>query len=245
MSYARTGRTALITGSTSGIGRACAETLAREGAHVIVSGRNTERGEHTVDKIRAMGGTADFIAADLGNARSATSLAEKTLAVTGSVDILVNNAGIYTFGPTASTTEEAFDAVYDLNVKAPYFLVRALAPPMAARGSGVIINITTGAAHRGAVGAGLYGSSKAALMLLTKGWAAEFGPSGVRVNAISPGPIHTPGTGNDIDHLAASLPARRIGEPHEVASAVAFLASDQAAYIHGAVLPVDGGAIAA
>jgi len=82
-------------------------------------------------------------------------------------------------------------------------------------------------------------------MLLTKGWAAEFGPGGVRVNAISPGPIHTPGTGNDIDDLAASLPARRIREPHEVASAVAFLTSDQAAYIHGAVLPVDGGAIAA
>jgi len=111
------------------IGRACAETLAREGDHVVVSGRNTERGERTVDKIRAMGGTADFIAADLGSALSAASLTEKALAVTGSVDILVNNTGIYTFGPTASTTEEAFDAVYDLNVKAPYFLVRALAPP--------------------------------------------------------------------------------------------------------------------
>jgi NAD(P)-dependent dehydrogenase (short-subunit alcohol dehydrogenase family) len=161
MPYTLTGRTALITGSTSGIGRACADTLARQGAHVIVSGRNAQRGEQAVAEIRAADGKADFIAADLGSAQSATSLAEKALAVNGSIDILVNNAGIYTYGPTAETTEDLFDAVYNINVKAPYVLVGALAPHMATRRSGAIINITTGAAHRGSVAAGLYGSSRA------------------------------------------------------------------------------------
>lgn len=241
------GRTALVTGSTSGIGRAVAELLARRGAHVIVSGRDSARGEEAVSAIRAGGGRADFLPADLTVVAGATGLAEQSLGVTGQVDILVNNAGIFTFGPTSATTVAAFDAIYNVNLKAPYFLVQALAPTMAERGSGSIVNILTGAAHRGAPAAGLYGSSKAALLLLTRGWAAEFGPSGVRVNAVSPGPIRTEGTGNGagLDQVAATLPARRLGEPHEVAAAVAFLSGDEAAYVHGAILPVDGGATAA
>jgi NAD(P)-dependent dehydrogenase (short-subunit alcohol dehydrogenase family) len=242
------GSTALVTGSTSGIGRATAEKLASLGVHVIVSGRHTDRGEEVVRVIRAAGGKADFVAAELSDAASARSLAGRALSITGKIDILVNNAGIYTFGATDQMTETDFDAAYDINVKVPYFLVAELAPKMAETGKGSIVNIATGVAHKGFVGASLYGSSKAAIILLTKSWAAEFGPSGVRVNAVSPGPIYTPGTEvmgeGAIDTFAVGTPAARVGEAHEIASAVAFLVSDDAAYIHGAILPVDGGSVA-
>ncbi len=240
------GHTALVTGSTSGIGRATADALAARGAHVIVSGRDRLRGERAVTALRGAGAAADFVAADVATPVGAQSLAERALRITGRVDVLVNNAGIYSFGPTTSRTETDVDAIYDVNVKAPFFLVQALVPHMVERGSGAVVNILTGAAHRGSPAAGLYGSSKAALLLLTKGWAAEFGPSGVRVNAVSPGMIRTEGTsgGAGLEPVAATIPARRLGDPHEVAAAVAFLASDDAAYVHGAILPVDGGATA-
>ncbi|SES28185.1 NAD(P)-dependent dehydrogenase, short-chain alcohol dehydrogenase family [Lentzea xinjiangensis] len=241
------GRTALVTGSTSGIGRATASALARRGAHVIVSGRDHSRGLDAVEAVRAAGSTAAFIAADLTSRAGARSLAERARDVTGRVDILVNNAGIFTFGPTTSRAESDIDDLYGVNLKAPFFLVQELVPQMVERGGGAVVNVLTGAAHRGSTAAGLYGSSKAALLLLTKAWAAEFGPSGVRVNAVSPGMIRTEGTddGAGLDSIAATIPSRRIGDPHEVAAAVAFLASEEASYIHGAVLPVDGGATAA
>jgi len=240
--------TALVTGSTSGIGRATAERLAAEGMHVVVSGRNAERGDEVVRGIRAAGGTADFVRADLRDAASAKELADAALAIGGGrVDVLVNSAGIFPFGATADTTSESFDEVYDVNVKAPYFLVAALAPGMAERGAGAIVNVTTMVAEFGAAGMGLYGSTKAALVLLTKSWAAEFGPAGVRVNAVSPGPTRTEGTaamGESLDQLAAAGPAGRPGTAGEIAEAIVFLATDAASFVHGAVLPVDGGRIA-
>jgi NAD(P)-dependent dehydrogenase (short-subunit alcohol dehydrogenase family) len=243
-----TGSTALITGATSGIGRAAARALAQQGAHVIVSGRNPERGEAVVAEIRTEGGKADFVASDLRDAASVKALAEHAVELGGGhVDILVNNAGIFPFGPTHDTTESDFDAVYTINVKAPYFLVRALAPAMAERGYGTIINVTTMVAEFGAPGMALYGSSKAALVLLTKSWAAEYGPSGVRVNAVSPGPTRTEGTadmGDALDQLAQAGPARRPGLPEEIADAISYLAGDKSSFVHGAVLPVDGGRVA-
>lgn len=241
-------KTALITGATSGIGRAAAELLAARGLHVIVSGRNAERGEDAVRAIRSSGGHADFVQADLRDEASAKELAAAALRIGGgTVDVLVNSAGIFPFGPTAETSEATFHEVYDVNVKAPYFLVAALAPGMADRGDGAIVNVTTMVAEFGAAGMALYGSSKAALVLLTKSWAAEFGPSGVRVNAVSPGPTRTEGTaamGDDLDQLAAAGPAGRPGTAEEIAEAIAFLATDAASFVHGAVLPVDGGRIA-
>jgi NAD(P)-dependent dehydrogenase (short-subunit alcohol dehydrogenase family) len=249
MSKALSGKTALVTGGNSGIGRATAVQLAQQlGAHVIISGRDTERGEQVVASIRAGGGMADFVAADLTSEAAARALAREAVRLGGGhVDILVNNAGVFPFGPTDETSEADFDLVYDTNVKAPYFLVAELAPAMAARGDGAIINLTTMVAEFGAPHMALYGSSKAAVALMTKSWAAEYGPAGVRVNAVSPGPTRTEGTapmGDALDHLAAGAPAGRPGRPEEIAAAVAFLAGPAASWIHGAVVPVDGGRIA-
>ena len=237
--------TALITGGTSGIGRAVANKLAALGIHVIVVGRNAERGQKTVAEIRAAGGKADFISSDLQDASSAREVARRAVELgDGHVDILINNVGIYPFGPTHETTEEMFERVYALNVKAPYFLVAELAPLMAKKGKGAIVNLSTMVADYGAPGMSLYGSSKAAINLLTKVWAAEYGPSGVRVNAVSPGPTRTEGTeamGEGLEKLAAEAPAGRPATPDEIAEAIVFLATDRASFIHGAKLAVDGG----
>ena len=242
------GSTALVTGGNSGIGRATAVDLAARGAHVIIAGRDKVRGENAVDQIRANGGKADFVSATLEDEASARDLARQAVGLGGGhVDILVNNAGIFPFGPTADATEADFDGVFAVNVKVPFFLVAELAPAMAARGKGAIINVTTMVAQYGQGGMALYGSSKAALVLLTKAWAAEYGPSGVRVNAVSPGPTRTEGTapmGEALDQLAATTPHGRPGLPGDIAAAITYLASDEAAFIHGAILPVDGGRIA-
>jgi NAD(P)-dependent dehydrogenase (short-subunit alcohol dehydrogenase family) len=236
---------ALITGGTSGIGRAVANKLAQLGIHVLVVGRNVQRGEATVAEIRAAGGKADFISSDLRDVSSAREVARKAIELgNGHVDILINSAGIFPFGPTHETTEEMFDNVYSLNVKAPYFLVAELAPLMAKRGKGAIVNISTMVADYGAPGMSLYGSSKAAINLLTKAWAAEYGPSGVRVNAVSPGPTRTEGTdamGEGLEQLAARAPAGRPATADEIAEAIVFLATDRSSFIHGAKLAVDGG----
>ncbi len=238
------GKTALVTGATSGIGKATALALASRGARVVVSGRDAARGAGVVETIRASGGTADFVPADLQDATSARDLARRALATVPRIDILINNAAIFPFGTTAETTEEAFDGVYNVNVKVPFVLVGELAPKMAQRGNGAIVNVSSMVSEFGMQGLALYGSSKAALDLLTKAWAGEFGPSGVRVNAVSPGPTRTEGTavmGDGIDQLAAMAPAGRAASPSEIAAAIVYLASDDASFVHGTILAVDGG----
>jgi len=237
--------TALITGGTSGIGRAAADKLAQSGVHVMVVGRNVERGEKTIAEIRAAGGKADFISSELRDAASARAVASKAVELGGGhVDILINNAGTYPFGPTHEMSEQLFDDVYALNVKAPYFLVAELAPLMAQRGKGAIVNVSTMVADYGAAGLSLYGSSKAAINLLTKAWVAEYGPKGVRVNAVSPGPTRTEGTAamrDAVQQLAAQAPAGRPAAPEEIAEAIVFLATERSSFVQGAILPVDGG----
>jgi NAD(P)-dependent dehydrogenase (short-subunit alcohol dehydrogenase family) len=242
------GTTALVTGATSGIGRAVAASLASRGAHVLASGRDAARGNAAAAAIRAAGGKADFIAADLAIGDSVRALARTATEIGGHVDILINNAGIYPFGPTPDASDADIDAVYAVNVKAPFILVGQLAPAMAARGQGAIVNVLTMAARFGVSGMALYGSSKAALTLLTKAWAAEFGPSGVRVNAVSPGPTRTEGTsqmGDLLSQLASLAPAGRPAAPEEIAAAISYLAGNEASFVHGAVLDVDGGRNAA
>lgn len=235
------GKTVLVTGGTSGIGEATARAYAAAGANVVITGRDAERGEKIVAQLRDAGaGEARFIAADLGRLADVQRLAEEA----GHVDILVNNAGVFSFAPTHETDGDTFDSMFAVNVKAPFFLTAALAPRMVADGGGAIVNITTMAASFGLPGGALYGSSKAALTLLTKAWAAEYGPQGVRVNAVSPGPTRTPGTegmGDGLDQLAATLPLNRPADTGEIAAAALFLGSDEASYVNGAVLAVDGG----
>ncbi|MEU6553307.1 SDR family oxidoreductase [Streptomyces sp. NPDC046915] len=239
------GRVALVTGATSGIGAATAALLAERGAHVLVAGRDAARGAHVVAAIRTRGGKADFVAADLRTADSVRQLAREATGLGGGhVDILVNNAGIYPLGPTERASRSDVDTVYDVNVKAPFYLVAELAPEMAERGRGAIVNVSTQAAQKGMAGAALYGSSKAALDQLTRSWVAEYGPRGVRVNTVSPGPTRTQGTaamGDDLDALAAEAPAGRPAEPEEIAEAIAYLAGDSASFVQGALLAVDGG----
>ncbi len=239
------GRSALVTGATSGIGRATALALAQRGAHVLAAGRDAQRGGEVVDTIRAGGGKADFVQADLHDAASAHDLAQRaTEAAGGRIDILVNNAGGGTFGPTVGYAEDVFDATFDTNVKAPFYLVGDIAPAMAERGQGAIVNVVTMAAQFGLSGMAVYGGSKAALTLMTKSWAAEFGRSGVRVNAVSPGPTRTPGVegmGDALDQLAAQSPAGYVAAPEDIAAVIAFLAGDEARYVQGALVDVDGG----
>jgi NAD(P)-dependent dehydrogenase (short-subunit alcohol dehydrogenase family) len=235
-------KTALVTGATSGIGRAIALELARDGASVIVSGRDAARAADTVAAIEREGGSARFVPADLGDLASVASLAKEA----ADVDVLVNNAGIFAFLPTAEQDVASFESMFDVNVRGTFFLTAAVAPKMAARGGGSIVNITTMAAEFGMVGAAAYGASKAALVELTRTWAAEFAANNIRVNAVSPGPTTTEGTTEAMGHdgvaqVGATVPLNRPATAEEIARVVAFAASPRASYVTGAIIAADGG----
>ncbi|GAA0224344.1 SDR family oxidoreductase [Actinomadura nitritigenes] len=239
------GRRALVTGSTSNIGRAIAEAFAAEGAHVVVSGRSADRGKDVVEGIRARGGRADFVQADLdGTAEASRALARDAVAVLGGgIDVLVNNAGIYPGDATADTDEQTFDRVYAVNVKAPFFLTAVIAPAMAEAGGGAIINLGSWIARLGVPVGALYSSTKGAMETLTRASAAEFGPRGVRVNAISPGVILEPSPGEPSpgEVMMNGTPAGTLGDPRAIAHAAVYLAAEESAFVHGITLDVDGG----
>lgn len=244
---ALTSRTALVTGSTGGLGVAIAHALARAGSFVVVTGRDKTRGDNVVADIRSSGGDAAFVRADLSDeGDGARRLADRAAELAGGrLDILVNNAALLlTPTPTADISAEVLRDAFSVNVFAPFLLTGVIAPRMARAGGGAVVNIGSITGLRGANGSAVYSANKAAIHSLTTSWADEYGPAGVRVNAVAPGPIATERQSEYADHLApvlARLPSRRMSTPAEVAQAVVFLAGPAAANVHGAVLSVDGG----
>jgi NAD(P)-dependent dehydrogenase (short-subunit alcohol dehydrogenase family) len=247
------GQRALVTGATSGIGRAVAVKLAEAGATVVVTGRRADLGKETVKAAESIGGEAHYFVADLGDLTDVRRLAEEA----GEIDVLVNNAGIYPFGPTLEQDVETYERVFDVNVRGPYFLTAALLPKMIAKGSGSIVNVSSVTARTGTPIMSVYGASKAALDALTLSWAVEFGGSdirsrgdrGIRVNSVAPGLTRTEKVeenlgGDVIAQIAAPTPLGRAGEPEEIAEAVLFLASPRSSFLTGSVVTADGGAIA-
>jgi 3-oxoacyl-[acyl-carrier protein] reductase len=237
---------ALVTGASRGMGRATALALADAGARVIVHyGRNADEAKAVVDQIRAMGVRADAVAADLAAPDGAHTLAEQVRNLTGGrLDILVSNAGISKAAPIEEMAVEDFDNLFAVNVRAPYFMVQQLLP-MLGEGSNIVFLSSLGA--RTAVGAlSAYASTKGAINTLVKYFAAAFGPRGIRVNAVAPGVIDT-----DMSNFTKTDEGRavvmgmqalkRIGQPDDVASVVTFLASDDARWITGETVAVDGG----
>ncbi|WP_420108728.1 SDR family NAD(P)-dependent oxidoreductase [Mycolicibacter arupensis] len=237
------GQRALVTGGTSGIGLESARLLALHGAEVIITGRSRERGAAAVAEL---GGAVRFMAADLADLDSVSSLVREC---GDGVDIVVNNAASF---PGALTVEQdvgSFSLTFDTNVRGAYFLVAGLVPGMLSRGRGSIVNVTSMVAHKGVPGASTYSASKAALESLTRTWAAEFGPHGVRVNSVAPGPTATEGVaaqwGDVNDELGRSLPLGRTARAGEIAEAVLFLASPRSSFVTGSTLHADGGGAAA
>jgi NAD(P)-dependent dehydrogenase (short-subunit alcohol dehydrogenase family) len=232
------GLRALVTGATSGIGRSVAEEFGRQGAEVIVHGRDAVRGAEVVNAIVSEGGKAHFVAADLSVAAEIDDLAEQV----GVVDVLVNNAGIAWFGPTADLDVASYDRLFDANVRSAYFLVAALAPKMVAREKGSIINVGSMAGQIGMAGGAAYSATKAALASFTRSWAAEFSPSGVRVNTISPGPVYTSvQPAEQTEAIGATTIMTRAAQPQEIADVIVFLASPKSSYVTGAIFAADGG----
>jgi NAD(P)-dependent dehydrogenase (short-subunit alcohol dehydrogenase family) len=231
------GQVALVTGATSGIGRAVAFQLAAQGATVVIHGRDVGRGTKVLEEIELSGGSARFVKADI----STTDGVRKVIEETGDVDILVNNAGFAWFGPSVDLDADGFDTLFDSNVRAPYLFVSAFAPAMAAKGSGSIISLASMAGLVGLPGGAAYSATKISLVGLTRAWAAEYSPSGVRVNAIAPGPVYNSTDPAGIKAVGETTLLGRAAQPEEIANVIGFIASPRASYVTGAVIAVDGG----
>jgi NAD(P)-dependent dehydrogenase (short-subunit alcohol dehydrogenase family) len=247
-------KVALITGGTSGMGRATAVLFAQEGAKVAITGRNETRGREVVEEIKQASGTAIFIRSDVRFAEECRRTVEETLQAFGRLDILFNNAGVLYANTVLDCTEEEWDLTLDTNLKGTYLMSRFALPTMIAQGSGVIINNASGWGLVGGDAAAAYCASKGGVVLLTKAMAIDHARQGIRVNCVCPGDVDTPMLPEDAQRRgmkweaylasAANRPMGRIGKPEEIAKAVLFLASDDSSFVTGAVLAVDGGGTA-
>ena len=240
-------RTAIITGGSQGIGRATALRFAKEGAAVVVADVNVETGEETVDLITAEGGTASFVEVDVSDMEQAQAMVDHALEHHDSVDILVNNAGITRDATLKTMSEEAFDQVVAVNLKGVFNCTKAAMGPMADGGGGRILNAASVVGLYGNFGQTNYVATKSGVIGMTKTWARELGRKGITVNAVAPGFIETPmvDTVPDkvLDQLTGRTPLGRLGTPEDIANAYLFLASDDASFITGTVLSVDGGLV--
>ena len=238
----------LITGALTGIARATALAFARKGAKVVASGRHEDAGSALAAELRTAGAEAEFIRADVRHEEDIRALVDATVKRFGRLDVAVNAAGTEGKpGPATEQTAESYAATFDTNVLGTILSMKHELRVMRAQGSGSIINISSTFGHEGGAGASIYAASKHAVEGLTKSVALEFGASGIRVNAVAPGPIQTPMLdrftgGEDVKAYLATLNAqKRIGQPDEIARAVLYLASDDASFVTGHILNVDGG----
>lgn len=248
------GKVALITGGTSGIGRATAIKFAEEGAKVAITGRNETRGKEVISSIESGGGTGIFIRSDVRFPDECQRTVEQTLIAFGRLDVLFNNAGVFFRNTTVACTEEEWDLTVDICLKGTYLMSKFALPIMISQGGGAIINNASGWGLVGGDQAAAYCAAKGGVVLLTKAMAIDHGRQGIRVNCVCPGDVETPMLPEDAerrgmiweDYLAGASdrPMGRIGQPEEIAAAVLFLASDEASFVTGAVLAVDGGGVA-
>jgi NAD(P)-dependent dehydrogenase (short-subunit alcohol dehydrogenase family) len=247
-------RVALVTGGTSGIGEATAILFAKEGASVVITGRNQERGQQVRDRISRGGGKSIFVPADVRKAKECSRAIDQTIHTFGQLDILFNNAGVFYPHTALDCSEEEWDAQIEVNLKGTFLMSKFALPGMIRRGRGVIINNSSGWGIAGGDSAVAYCASKGGVVLLTKAMAIDHGRQGIRVNCICPGDVDTPMLPQDArmrglkwqDYLAgcANRPLGRIGTSEEIAKAALFLACDDSSFMTGAALVVDGGGTA-
>lgn len=245
-------KVALVTGATSGIGKATALTLAKAGAKVVLSGRRAPEGAAVVKEIEAAGGTAHFVQTDIAKEEDVQRLIDETVKTYGRLDIAVNNAGVELAGPITEFDEAGYRKVFDTNVLGVFLSLKYEIPALLKSGGGAVINISSVAGNRGIPGASVYVASKFAVEGITRSVALEYATQGIRVNAIAPAVIQTamadrfggpPGTESRAQ-LDSIHPMGRSGVPREIADVVLFLASDASSFMTGATIPVDGGVLA-
>jgi len=238
----------LITGALTGIGHATARAFAQEGARIVVSGRREEPGQALAKELRALGAEAEYVHADVRHEDDVRNLVDQTVARFGRLDVAVNNAG--TEGKTGRVTDQSADsysATFETNVLGTLLSLKHELRVMLSQGHGSIVNLSSTLGHTGARGASVYSASKHAVEGLTKSAALEAAGSGVRVNAVAPGPVDTEmlsrftGTADRKAGLVAGVPLKRMGRPEEIAQTIVFLASDKAPFLTGQVVGVDGG----
>lgn len=237
------GKVAIITGSASGMGLEEAQLFAREGAKVIIADVNAEAGEKVASDINAEGGEATFIEVNMRDGASVQALVDKTVETYGSLDIVVNNAGIFDkYASILDTSEEQWDLILDVNLKGIYLMAKAAIPGMIERGGGTFVNIASVAGLVAAKGGAAYTASKHGVIGLTKHMVSEYAKDGIRTNAIAPGTIVTPLIKDVVANIPTDpVPMRRFGQPNEVAELAVFLASEEAQFMNGAIIPIDGG----
>jgi len=238
----------LVTGALTGIGRATALAFAKEGARVVVSGRRADAGRAFAAELRDLGAEAEFVAADVRHEEDVRTLIGQTIARFGRLDVAVNNAGTEGQpGPLTEQTAASYAATFDTNVLGVVLSLKHELRAMREQGSGSIVNLSSTMGHKGAAGASLYTASKHAVEGLTKAAALEGAVFGVRVNAVAPGPVETgmlnrfTGGADRKAGLIAGVPLKRAGAPEEIAKAILFLASEQASFVTGQIVSVDGG----